>query len=82
MSQIRTRKTSRTEVTIETDELLVIRDHVRCSRAWCASCGLEVDVIPLTVADLLQGWRAASEAHRLEVAGAVFVCINSLIRSQ
>lgn len=79
MSRIRTRRKSRTEVTIETDELLVMGGPFR-SRAWCAACGLEVDVVPLAIADLLQGWHAVSEAHHLEVAGAVVVCINSLIR--
>ncbi len=81
MSRIRTRRNSRTEVTIETDELLVMGGPVRRNRAWCPACGLEVDVVPLAVADLFQGWRAA-EAHRLEVAGAYVVCINSLIRRQ
>lgn len=67
-------------MTIETDELLVLGGPPRGSRAWCAACGLEVDVVPLAVADLLRRCGTDSEAHRLEVYGTGVVCINSLIR--
>lgn len=34
----------RTEITVDTEEILVIRGS-RAGRAWCAECGREVDVL-------------------------------------
>jgi hypothetical protein len=44
----------RTEITLETDRIWVIRrSHSR--RAWCAECGREVDMVMLKEAEALSG---------------------------
>lgn len=41
---------SRTEITVETDRVLIIRRSVR---AWCRQCGREVDMLSLGEAEAL-----------------------------
>lgn len=41
-----TRGYKRTEITVDTEQILVIRGS-RAGRAWCAECGREVDVLTL-----------------------------------
>jgi hypothetical protein len=44
----------RTEITLETDQIWVIRrSHSR--RAWCAECGREMDMVGLKEAQALSG---------------------------
>ena len=43
----------RTEITIETDEVLVIRRRRGAMRAWCRKCGCEVDIVDLAEAAAL-----------------------------
>ena len=77
----------RTEITIETDQLLVIRRR-RCIRAWCQQCGYEVDMITLTELEGMsgitqpmlfdpkaQGWHWAQAED-----GSPLVCLESLLK--
>jgi hypothetical protein len=42
----------RTEITVETDQIWVLR-KARARRAWCAECGREVDMVTLEDAGAL-----------------------------
>lgn len=44
----------RTEITVETDEVLVVR-RARVYRAWCAECRREVDMVKMDDAQALAG---------------------------
>jgi len=46
---------TRTEVFIETSEIFIIKRKRTFVRAWCASCGQEVSMLPLQQAALLTG---------------------------
>jgi hypothetical protein len=79
----------RTEITIETDHILVIRRR-RSTRFWCAECGREVDVIgwqeawafvgkeppTATSGPLPDGWHLCTGQ-----AGELLVCVESLLRA-
>jgi len=45
---------NRTEITVETEQILVIR-RSRAGRAWCAECGREVDMVRVNEARVLSG---------------------------
>jgi hypothetical protein len=44
----------RTEITVETDRVLIIRKR-HSTRGWCAECGKEVDMVGLKEAETLSG---------------------------
>ena len=46
---------TRTEVFIETSEILIIKRNRTFVRAWCEDCGREVSMLPLYEAALLTG---------------------------
>jgi hypothetical protein len=46
---------TRTEVFIETSEILIIKRKRNFVRTWCESCGQEVSTLPLPEAALLTG---------------------------
>jgi hypothetical protein len=47
---------TRTEVFIETSEVLIIRRKRTFVRNWCEDCGREVNMLPLPEAALLSGY--------------------------
>ena len=46
---------TRTEVFIETSEILIIKRNRTFVRTWCEDCGREVSMLPLQEAALLTG---------------------------
>ncbi|HWP44095.1 MAG TPA: hypothetical protein VNO14_12705 [Blastocatellia bacterium] len=82
-----TRK-KRTEITIETDEILEIRSSARAVFAWCAGCQAEVRIVTVDQAALLAGVSARSIYRRIESGqvhfaetpqGLLLVCLPSLM---
>ena len=77
----------KTEITVETYEVLIISRHGRLSRSWCASCGKQVAIITLNDASMsglsIEAVRRQAEAgriHLIETAeGLSFICLNSLV---
>ena len=78
----------RTEVTIETDRVLVIRRH--STRVWCQECAREVDMVGLADASVLtgiteQGMRHGAQAWKWHLSegqdGAPVICLESLLKS-
>jgi hypothetical protein len=74
-------KERKTEITIETYEVLVISHRGSLSRSWCASCGKQVAVIGLS--EEAVGQQApGGRLHLIKaVGGESLVCLNSLIQS-
>ena len=82
-------KERKTEITVETYELLIVKQRGSLSRTWCASCGKHVAVISFKDAcmsglnleaaqQLVEGGRL----HLIETAvGFSFVCLDSLVRA-
>ncbi len=75
----------RTEITIETNQLVIIRRQ-RSTRAWCQKCGCDVDVVQaeiLTgVAHPRLGGGEVRKWHSVEAPdGSSLVCLPSLLKS-
>jgi|HubBroStandDraft_6_1064221.scaffolds.fasta_scaffold3422047_1 hypothetical protein len=75
----------RTEMTIETDRVLIIRRR-RVLRAWCQECGREVDMVDPREAEAITGitgsglhncaqWHIAQSQD-----GAGLICLDSLLK--
>ena len=78
----------KTEITVETFEVLIISRHDRLSRSWCESCGKQVALIGLNDACLsglsieaIQRQVETGRIHLIEtVGGSSMICLNSLIQ--
>lgn len=82
-------KERKTEITIETYEILAIGRPGRISRSWCANCGKHVAAVSLNDASL-SGLSEESIGQQLQsgqlhfidaVGGLSLLCLNSLIQS-
>ena len=78
----------RTEITIETDRLLVLRHHRRAhAEAKCAACGAETPMVTVDEAAAMSRTSSraiyrlveAEQLHFTETSeGRLFICPNSL----
>ena len=84
----RVKRTIRTEVTIETDERLIIRRGGQLPRARCSECGEQGTMISLEEAVALAGvssraihhWVETGQIHFAETSdGFLLVCLNALL---
>jgi hypothetical protein len=80
----------KTEITIETDRILIIRRR-RSTRAWCPECGGEVDMVGLAEAEAITGTmqpmlQDSAESREWHLAkgqgGTPLICLESLRKSQ
>ena len=79
-------KTKRTEITIETDRVLVISSP-RKVISWCEACGEQAEMVPVDEAAVMRQvnsrtifrWAEARQVHSSETAkGLLLICLNSL----
>jgi hypothetical protein len=76
----------RTEITIETDRVLIIRRH-RVLRAWCPECGREADMVDPREAEAITvvTGSASRDCAQWHIAqsqdGAGLICLDSLLKS-
>ena len=79
----------RTEVTIETDWVLVLRGRSASILGWCSGCAEQVKMITPSEAVMLTRlssctiyrWVEAEKIHFAETSeGLLLICLNSLIR--
>jgi len=84
------RKTRRTEITVETDEIVVISGTRRAVQAWCPECDEAVRMITPDEAAALASassrtiYQAVEDGrlHNIETTdGVLLVCLKSLSRS-
>ena len=86
----------RTEITVETEQIWIIRKS-RARRGWCADCGREVDMVrldeagvipgritpPLTAQPMLPGCGDNRGWHWSQAEdGTALVCLESALKSQ
>lgn len=81
-------KVRKTEITIETERLLVIRRRYRAIEAWCDQCGKEVvlirsDSAAAVVGKSLRTILSETEAAPLhfveQLDGLLLICLDSLL---
>jgi hypothetical protein len=79
----------RTEITVETDRVLIVRRR-RALRVWCPECGGEADMVGLGEAEALTGVSGQAlhdraQACRWHLAegpnGTPLICLESLLKS-
>lgn len=77
----------RIEITVETDQVVIIRKTQRLSRAWCQDCGELVKLVTAEAAAVASGvsprtiyrWVEAGKIHFTEQpGGSLLICLNSL----
>jgi hypothetical protein len=93
ISRRRAEDYKRTEITVETDRILILRKS-RSERLWCAECGREVDMVTLDEAGAIFGLDAQTPKlqpaisrgedrrgwHWSEAAdGTPLICLESLL---
>ena len=81
-------KKTRTEITIEVDELMLVRSRRGDSvQTWCPACAAEVAMVPPEQAAMLAGvssrtiyrWVEEARLHFTEdLRGSLLVCADSL----
>jgi hypothetical protein len=79
---------TRTEITVETERILVIRRRYRAIEAWCESCAQQVVMIRPDQAAAVSGQSLRSIFGDIERAalhfmeqpdGMLLICLNSLL---
>ncbi|MBI3949513.1 MAG: helix-turn-helix domain-containing protein [Acidobacteria bacterium] len=80
-------KKKRTEITVETERVLVIRRGRHSVSAWCDGCAQQVQVVTAEEAASIVGvsrrtiyrWADAEKIHFTEISdGRLLICTNSL----
>ncbi|HSB11683.1 MAG TPA: hypothetical protein VLM38_19495 [Blastocatellia bacterium] len=80
----------RTEISVQTHEVLVMRKPGREALAWCAGCGEQTRMLTLDKAMALTAASSREIHRRLEAGevhftettdGFVLMCMNSLLKS-
>lgn len=77
----------RLEITLETDEVLVVRRRKRLSQSWCAQCGEVTGNLTLGEATAiahiglegLLSYVSADKVHVSESSDTSLVCLKSLL---
>jgi hypothetical protein len=84
------RKTKRTEITIQTDRVLLIKRRKGSVLGWCPSCAQQVEmvspdeaaVIARVSSRTIYRWVEAEKLHFIETSqGTLLICIGSLLKS-
>jgi hypothetical protein len=80
----------RTEITVETDRVLVIRRRSRAAQAWCAGCARQVQMLTPDEAAVVAAVSVRTINRRVEAEkvhfaetpdGLLLICLNSLPES-
>lgn len=78
----------RTEITIETDRIVLIKGRRPQARAWCMSCASQVSMVTVDEAAsfahvssrAIYRWIEGGELHFIETAdGRLVICLNSIL---
>jgi hypothetical protein len=83
------KKKKGTEITVETERVLVIRRRYRATEEWCAGCGESVLMIRPDQAAAVVGKSLRAIFNEVETAalhfvekpdGMLLICLNSLLK--
>ena len=78
---------TRTEITIETERVLIIRKRKRSVLTWCSTCAQQVPMVKVDEAATIAGvssrtlyrWVEAEKVHFAETPeGLLLICLSSL----
>lgn len=81
----------RTEITIETNRIVVISRRGLSARAWCSACGARVSMVTADEAARLArvssrtvyAWVEAGRLHFMEISdGRLLICLDSIPSSE
>jgi hypothetical protein len=80
---------SRTEIRIETSEVLILRNRQRFSQAHCAQCDTLVFTVTLEEAAMVTGESEREicrrvegrQVHFTETRGRLLICADSLVKN-
>ena len=77
------KRTTRTiEISIKTDEHLIIKQRRNAKRLWCAKCRDKVEIISIAdqgeARNSLQQRGLRTQAHIVETPEGLFACLDSL----
>ena len=84
-------KKKRTEITVETERVLVVRRRYRAVEEWCTRCRETVLMIRPDQAAAVSGKSLRAIFHEVEAAalhfvekpdGMILICLNSLIKPE
>jgi hypothetical protein len=79
----------RTDITVETDQVVVIRQHKSLARAWCEQCAGQVKILTVGQAAAVASVSQRTIFRRVEAGllhftetpdGVLFICLNSLLK--
>ena len=82
-------KKTKTEIVVERDQVLVIRNLEAGGPEWCSACGEEARMVTVdeaaaiaqVSARTIHHWVDDGRAHFRETAGGqLFICLNSLLK--
>jgi len=82
------KKIRRTEITVETHRILMVRAGLVAIEGWCPECGSQVRMLTAEEAARVGGvsarsiyrWLEAGKLHFTEAGSGVLVCLNSLFK--
>jgi len=83
-------KTTRTEITLETYEVLAVKQRGCLSHLWCPACGRQVGAVSLLDAcraglssEAIREHEHEGRLHLIATSiGLRFICLNSLIQPE
>jgi hypothetical protein len=87
LSRRRSSANKLTTITLETSEVVVVRQPRSTVRCWCEACSLEVEMLPAAEAALLLGVTLRKLCRQVDLgslhyaeleAGVLLICLNSL----
>jgi hypothetical protein len=83
------RKKRRTDIMVETDQVLVIRQQRSLTQTWCQGCAEQVKMVTVEQAAAVAGVSLRAIFRRVEAGklhftetpdGLLFICLNSLLK--
>ena len=75
-------KRRRIEITVETEQVIILRERGERITGWCPVCAESVQMLAAAEADALVGLAADTQLHFTEMPdGTLRLCLNSLLNS-
>ena len=78
----------KTDITVETDQVVVIRQQKKLARAWCGQCAGQAKMLTIAQAAAVACVSQRTIFRRVEAGllhftetpdGVLFICLNSLL---
>jgi hypothetical protein len=82
-------RTRKTNVTVETHQLIIVRGGARLTKEWCTPCGRQAGMVTAGEAAVMGGVSLRTICRRVDLGelhfketadGLLFICLNSLMK--